>query len=136
MLIYSIKRKILTWGDIEFEAGSGPYGEGPLPEGYYEVLVRHTVFNKYLSQSYRTHDGLGFFIPIQPTFDTHRSGFGIHPDGGVKGTLGCIGFDQKNSHDFWREWMNTSLSERPNLLYVESRTLDLTKMEAKPLEKL
>jgi hypothetical protein len=29
--------------------------------------------------------------PIKPLFDTNRTGLGIHPDGNVPCTAGCIG---------------------------------------------
>ncbi len=37
-------------------------------------------------------DGAGtVWQPITSSFPTNRMGFGIHPDGNVPGTAGCIG---------------------------------------------
>jgi hypothetical protein len=41
-----------------------------------------------------TRDGVGFSIDLNPQFQTTRTLLRIHPDGGVAGTLGCIGIQE------------------------------------------
>lgn len=132
MLIYHKKDNSLRWGKDHYHAVSGPYGLGPLPDGYYDVLTRHVVTGRMDAPYQDPKTGLAFFIPIQPLFDTSRSGFGIHPDGNTPGTLGCIGLTDSSA--FWAKWNETPLPNRPNLLHVESRVMDLDKME--PYERI
>jgi len=96
-LKFSIGKGILTWSDKgRWEAVSGPYGKDHLPPGLYRVSRREvTPYSGVIESSYRDENGRGFFIPIYPTFPTSRGKdggrLGIHPDGGIPGTLGCIG---------------------------------------------
>lgn len=93
-LEYSISDSKLSWNakGLSWEAVSGPFGNGALPVGNYIVKRnRVTSFTDAIASSYRDPSGEGFFLPLEPQFETTRSGFGIHPDGGVPGTLGCIG---------------------------------------------
>lgn len=72
---------------------SGPHGNGELERGKY-VLERRKVtpHTKNIEGPFVDKaTGKGFFIPLTPTFETTREGLGIHPDGNVPGTLGCIG---------------------------------------------
>jgi RHS repeat-associated protein len=75
-----------------WSAVSGPYGNGQLPQGewvgYSIVRLDPTTqpnFNSY------SRDGFDFWMRLNPLFETYRKGIGIHPDGGVFGTSGCIG---------------------------------------------
>lgn len=71
---------------------SGPYGKGYAPLGEYSSTAYsgpkeiETVAN---AEAYAQY-GVGFFIPIFPKFETDRFGLGIHPDGKILGSLGCI----------------------------------------------
>lgn len=131
MLVYHINRNLLVWGEKTYEAVSGPHGNGSLPEGYYDVFTDKVVDDPNMGAAYCL-GGICFFIPIQPKFETHRYGFGIHPDGNVPGTLGCIGLTGMNSvSSFWTDWNFTPFRNRPTLLYVESRTLDLEKIQTR-----
>ncbi|MDY0078500.1 MAG: RHS repeat-associated core domain-containing protein [Bacteroidales bacterium] len=76
-----------TW-----DAVSGPYGNGSLPKGNWvssEIVLldplKQSNFNSYSKENY------GFWMKLKPLFNTTRNGIGYHPDGGVSGTLGCIG---------------------------------------------
>ena len=92
-LLYRLNQRLLIWGEEEYQAVSGPYGKGALPPGFYTIEVRHVIDSQLLRESFRHADsGVAFFIPITPRFNTERSGFGIHPDGGQVGTRGCVAF--------------------------------------------
>lgn len=127
MLVFHKAKSRLIWGEDEYKAVSGPYGLGPLPDGFYEVLRRNVVAHGLGAPYQDPESGLNFFIPLNPLFDTHRSGFGIHPDGNTPGTLGCIGL--KSSIPFWEKWTRTPMALRPELLHVESRVIDAEKVD-------
>lgn len=96
------------------EARSGPWGKGPLPCGKY--LVEKPVALDVEPESPYS-DGLGFawFARLLPQFATERSGFGIHPDGNVPGTKGCIGLMKKDTRPIY-DWMMKA--EDPIVLVV------------------
>jgi len=76
-----------TW-----EAVSGPYGNGALPNGNYlgdNLRIR--------SEYGYIRDGVGFSMDMEPLFQTTRTLLRIHPDGGISGTLGCIGIQENAS---------------------------------------
>jgi RHS repeat-associated protein len=78
-----------TWG-----ADSGPWGNGAAPEGNYVVsspISVSSMTNRNNYESYCDPSENCWFAPLTPTFPTTRSGLGVHPDGGVPGTAGCIG---------------------------------------------
>jgi RHS repeat-associated protein len=84
-------------------AGSGPWGNGQLPPGDYTlpsgpvpVLPIHPNQSSYC-------DGAGncWWQPITPNFPTNRNGLGIHPDGNVPGTAGCIGAKNNDTTDLY-----------------------------------
>lgn len=83
----------LTWGADSWPAVSGVGSSAKAPAGTYNVerrlLVPRQKFTKAGFNDPVT--GQGFFVPITPTFDTGRTGLGIHPDGTPPGTEGCIG---------------------------------------------
>jgi len=108
----------LQMASKSYAAVSGPWRNGALPNGKYEVRTRHVVIAG-LKASYKA-GGAEFFIPIEPEFDTTRKGLGIHPDGGKHtGTLGCIGLVGRDSLSFWNAWNAMTLANRPDVLYVE-----------------
>lgn len=106
-LKYSISAEVLTWGDKgRWEAVSGPHRPGVLPTGIYKLGRREvTPYSGAIASSFRDETGKGFFIPIYPTFSTDRGKtggrLGIHPDGGVYGTRGCIGI-RSGAASFYR----------------------------------
>ncbi len=90
-----------------------------MPTGSYRVKTRHVVASPGLSSSYENSlTSNRWFIPIEPQFTTSRDGFGIHPDGNVPGTKGCIGLPASEAGSFWTRWINTAMSARPESLNV------------------
>jgi len=84
---------------------------------------------------------MGFFIPLEPalvmrstrktvrlkgggSFESigidfiERDGLGIHPDGNVLGTQGCIGVLPEDAPRFYEAWNKIPLASRPTLLVV------------------
>lgn len=92
----------------EYPAISGPHGRGRLPSGEYEIgggdIVgkSHPNYNSYLDEK-----GKAWWVPLKPKFKTDRDGFGIHPDGNVIGTLGCIGVRSKDTGQVYEELKKT-----------------------------
>ena len=85
-------------------------GKGKLPSGDY---ILKSVWNSYKGDpskdGYCDPSGFCWVAPIEPDFDTTRSGFFIHPDGGAKGTLGCIGIDKNYNTLFLRNFIDEYL---------------------------
>jgi len=72
----------------QFPAVSGGWGNGPLPLGEYKCHAARPL-------PANSPDGLGTWIMgIEPLFTTSRYNLAIHKDGGVPGTLGCIGITE------------------------------------------
>lgn len=101
-----------------FAAVSGGYGKGELPEGTYHVDVRGAVEGSHLGSAFKA-GGVGFFIPIAHVTEIGRRGLGIHPDGNVPGTEGCIGIQGNDAKRFLDTWKGLALSRRPTTLTVE-----------------
>lgn len=81
---------------------TGPYGEGELPGGVY--LLRTAVALDPKAESsvpFLDSCGLAWWAKLEPTFKTERDGFGIHPDGGVLGTEGCVGAVKKDTRSLF-----------------------------------
>ncbi len=88
---------------------SGPYGKGALPPGSY-ILSGPPV---YVPPEHPRHasfcdpSGNCWWQPIKPkNFCTDRTGLGIHPDGGVPGTSGCIGIQCQDTSDLYNILIN------------------------------
>lgn len=74
----------------QFAANSGGWGNGPLPFGEYKCHAARAL-------PPNSPDGLGTWIMgIEPLFETNRYNLAIHKDGGVPGTLGCVGITEKD----------------------------------------
>jgi hypothetical protein len=118
-------RGYLTWGKDLYECISGPWGKGMLPNGVYDVKIRNVVLNDP-DPGYKdpvTSDS--WFIPVELRADTGdrsdcecRGGFGIHPDGNVEGTAGCIGLVGKDAGAFRSRWNKVPIKQRPTMLSV------------------
>lgn len=96
---------ILSWaGKGRWDAVSGPHGKGKLEPGLYNVSRREvSQYTSKIGAGFRDGSGKGFFIPIYPQFSTSRGQngrLGIHPDGNVYGTNGCIGI-RTNAKSFY-----------------------------------
>lgn len=68
---------------------SGPHGNGFLPAGEY-TAKRSKLLDKN-EPAYVDNQGKGWMQVLEPNFTTPRTDLGIHPDGNVAGTEGCIG---------------------------------------------
>jgi hypothetical protein len=117
---------IMAAGDLimdgaSYSAISGPWQKGVLPNGTYTVK-KFNVVNKGLGVSFKSATGKQFFIPLQPPSSIKRSGFGIHQDGNLEGTQGCIGIVGTDADSFWKAWMKLSLKKRPDKLTVSGKT--------------
>lgn len=118
-LTYNRKTGVLTWGATHFRAISGPHGKGALPLGRYVIKTRNAVVGGALDHRYEDSvSNNRWFLPIEPQFSTTRKGFGIHPDGNVVGTLGCIGLASGDANSFWTRWTMGAIPLRPTKLNV------------------
>ena len=85
--------------DIKFKVISGGGGKGVLPIGLYKLgsarILSETTpnYSAYLGVS------KAWFVGITPLFKTDRTELGIHPDGNVLGTAGCIGIYKLEQDD-------------------------------------
>lgn len=71
-----------------FKFISGKWGKGYAPKGKYKAYADQL---KHSDEKPYSQFNFGWYLPIGPQFETERFGLMIHPDGGVEGTLGCIG---------------------------------------------
>lgn len=69
---------------------SGPHGKGPAPPGIYKVDKPVTIEASDENKPFTDTKGFAWWAALTPAFETERSGFGIHPDGNVPGSKGCI----------------------------------------------
>jgi hypothetical protein len=117
-MLYRIKSKSLSFNGQTYSAVSGPYGDGKLPTGNYAVKVREAVEGSTMTSPYCA-GGVCFFIPIEPLFNAKgRTGFGIHPDGNVAGTKGCIGISSNDAKAFLEAWKKMDIGIRPTTINV------------------
>jgi hypothetical protein len=83
------------WGNNDhlncFPCSRKYYGKGRLPKGLYKIKKPIKLKDCEKNIPYRDIYNNYWFCPIEPMFKTDRSGLGIHPDGNLPGTLGCIG---------------------------------------------
>lgn len=88
----------LNPGGIKAAAVSGPFGKGAAPRGSYRIGPAMAIDPKVESnKGFMDPKGNAWFAPILPDFETDRTGLGIHPDGNVPGTLGCIGIQLEDT---------------------------------------
>lgn len=83
-------------------AKSGPYGQGRLQVGSYKIGKVTSLASANSNKSFTDKKGFAWWCPITPNFLTNRKNLGIHPDGGVSGTEGCIGLtsgDTKSAYN-------------------------------------
>ncbi|MEX1363990.1 MAG: hypothetical protein AB1Z98_12745 [Nannocystaceae bacterium] len=98
-ITFELESGTLSWGSKTWTAVSGPHANGALEAGSYRLERRKvTPLNKSIGEPFKDKaTGNGFFVPITPQFETKREGLGIHPDGNVPGTEGCIGITADSS---------------------------------------
>ena len=124
-LVYDINRGYLSWNGRSYRAISGPFKNGSLETGKYRIEIKKVVANILNSPGFQSsNSSQGWFIPLIPLFDSERYGLGIHPDGGQKGTEGCIGIQGQAAAMFWKAWEAEPMNKRPAYLTVveDSRT--------------
>ena len=114
-LVFSISNQSLLMNGNAYKAVSGPYKNGHLPMGEYDVSPLVDVENHPVNIGFCFEDTC-FWIKLTPKFETTRTGLGIHPDGNIPGTLGCIGLVEYDSQMFY--WDYLDLKEKPNRLVV------------------
>ena len=85
-----------------WKACSGPYGKGAAPKGVY-YLARPVAINPEAEENkpYKDKAGNAWFARLDPQFPTDRVGLGVHPDGNVPGTLGCIGIMEDDTKELF-----------------------------------
>ncbi len=116
----------LIWGAEKYNVVSGGHGNGALPDGLYTIKIRHAVVGTKGKMKPglidpKSKKGKGWFLPIEPKFKTKRNELGIHPDGNLPGTEGCVGLQGDDSQKFWHRWdKRTSMSKRPTSLIVQT----------------
>jgi hypothetical protein len=113
----------LYWDEDEYDVVSGGYGKGAIPDGSYDIERYKAVagdISTMKSGFVNPVNGRGWFLPLTPKFSTTRHGFGIHPDGNLPGTKGCVGLQGADIKKYWDKWMKTSLKNRPDSLQVSS----------------
>ena len=82
-------------GGGSWAARSGSSNFKSAPKGIYEIgRLIDLAFCKQ-NIAYCDESKQCWFCPVEPAFDTHRNGLGIHPDGNLPGTQGCIGISIK-----------------------------------------
>lgn len=121
---------IMATGDLimdgtSYSAISGPWPKGVLPNGTY-VVKKYNVVDQGLTEGFKSSTGKQFFIPLTQPANVKRSGFGIHPDGNLEGTQGCIGIVGSDADSFWKAWMKLSLKKRPDEIVVSGKTEAVT----------
>jgi hypothetical protein len=72
-------------------ARSGPWGKGHAPAGTYLATRPVIIAADEKNKPYTDPLGFAWWCDMEPLFYTPRTGFGLHPDGNVPGTLGCVG---------------------------------------------
>jgi hypothetical protein len=92
LLLYCLDIKLASWDCI-----SGMWGKGEAPKGIYKAsgLIKLSDADKAFKK-----EGFAWVLSLEPQFKTDRTDLAIHPDGNIKGTLGCIGI-QSNDIEFY-----------------------------------
>lgn len=94
-------------------ATSGPFGNGAAPKGEYTFEAAKDIEPDAAENApFRDPSGNAWFVALTPQFKTKRTSLGVHPDGGVPGTQGCIGVVEKDTQDLRK------LLAEPGVLYV------------------
>ena len=89
-------------------SGTRSYKYMPLPKGEYLIgetfLVNPPEFQK---GAYKDQSGFAWFTRLHPAFSTPRTGLGIHPDGNLPGTEGCIGLKNFDTSSVYSSLKNS-----------------------------
>ena len=88
----------LSKDGIKAPAVTGPYGKGAAPKGSYRINPPIAIDPAAEeNKGFVDQKGSAWFAALLPEFDTDRTGLGIHPDGGMPGTLGCVGIQLEDT---------------------------------------
>ena len=97
----SIGRLLLFVGGVKmgtWDIISGLWGKGPAPTGKYKASALRKLLD---SDTSFKKEGFAWVLSLAPQFKTDRTDLAIHPDGGIKGTLGCIGIQNNDLSAFY-----------------------------------
>jgi RHS repeat-associated protein len=91
------------------EGISGPHDNGALPTGNYNLTGKPSLVpvSHPHQSSYCDANGNCWWQPIESETPNGRSGLGIHPDGNIHGTAGCVGLTSGNTSGFYN-YLRTS----------------------------
>lgn len=82
-----------------WRAVSGPHGYGRIPRGRYQIGEAKEVNPAENNGGYTDADGFAWWCPLTGhSYGTHFT-MGIHPDGNVPGTHGCVGIKETTSRN-------------------------------------
>ena len=101
-----------------WEATSGPWGNGVAPPGAYRVVRPAAIAPLKVNIPYTDKCGFAWFASLEPLFVTDRKSLGLHADGGVPGTRGCIGLKVKDTRPFFDYLVREFERSEPVMLYV------------------
>ena len=117
----------LTWAEKSLTANavSGPFGNGFIESGLYHAK-RNVLLDKpgeppYCDSSNPAHC---WFQLLTAQFSTIRTDIGIHPDGNVPGTEGCIGITIPNTKPWYDALKSVAAGK-----YTEVEVIDTTIFE-------
>lgn len=111
---------VLLWPEmgLESQAVSGPHGNGELPNGIYNV-PRSGLMKKSGKKGFCDSTENCWFQYIDPQFPTDRTELGIHPDGNVPGTRGCIGLLDSDTSNWFEAFKSLPSGHIESLEVVE-----------------
>jgi hypothetical protein len=114
----------LEWKDkkLSSPAVSGPHGNGAVETGTYHAK-RNFLLDK-TADAYRDASGNCWFQLLDPTFTTSRKEIGIHADGGVEGTAGCIGLKVPDTKAWYDALKNVENNKYTVVTVVDNSKAD------------
>jgi len=82
-----------------YPAISGPWGNGHLEKGDYLIVSSINLDDITKNNPYKK-DGFPWMAGLKPLFETERNNLAIHPDGNVRGSLGCIAITERDLYAY------------------------------------
>jgi len=115
---------ILSWTEkgLSTNVISGPYGNGFIELGIYRAS-RNFLLDK-TEDAYKDPKGNCWFQRLDPQFTTDRTEIGIHPDGNVPGTKGCIGLTIPNTKPWYDAFFSLKTGDYTVVEVVEELSVD------------
>ena len=98
-----------------WRAVSGPHGYGRIPRGQYQIGEVKEVNPSENNGGYTDADGFAWWCPVYSRAQGPHIQMGIHPDGNVPGTHGCVGIKESTSKNAF----DTLKSSMDKVLVVE-----------------